>query len=87
MNRRTIRSIDALRLAGVMPTAISNTLGVSVNTVKSHIRRHPVIPGTLNCLYCGKPVVQTEKRKAKRFCSDTCRIRYWNHQYRENIHE
>jgi len=87
MNRSVIRNIDRMRMQSMAPTAIANALGVSVNTVKSHIRRHPVIPGTLNCLCCGKPVAQTEGRKAKKFCSDKCRIRYWNHQYRGNAHE
>lgn len=87
MNRSVIRNIDAMRIQGTAPTAIANALGVSVNTVKSHIRRHPVIPGTLNCLCCGKPVAQTQGRKPKKFCSDRCRIRYWNQKYRENQYE
>ena len=84
MNRQTINAIDSLRLLDMTPTAIAESLGVSVNTVKSHIRRHPEIPGILRCLYCGKPVKQTEGRKAKKFCSDRCRISYWNHRYRED---
>lgn len=83
MNTQTIKAIDSLRLLGMTPTVISETLGVSVNTVKSHIRRHPVLPGTVCCLYCGKPVLQNEGRKAKKFCSDKCRISYWNHRYRD----
>ena len=63
---------------------VAKELGISVNTVKSHIRRHPVIPGTLPCVCCGKPVLQKTGRKAKKYCSDRCRITYWNHRYRED---
>lgn len=83
MNKSIISQIDRMRLEGCAPTAIANELGISVNTVKSHIRRHPVIPGTLPCLYCGKPVRQSAGRKAKKYCSDHCRMTYWNHRYRE----
>ncbi len=87
MNRQTIRAIDSLRLQSMTPTSIARSLGVSVNTVKSHIRRHPEIPGTLRCQNCGKPVLQTEGRKAKRFCCDRCRSAYWNQVNRERKHE
>ena len=83
MNRSVIRNIDNMRMQGIPPTAISRSLGVSMNTVKSHIRRHPEIPGTLRCLSCGKPVMQTEGRKAKKYCSDRCRTAYWNEQRRK----
>ena len=83
MNRSVIRSIDNMRMQGITPTVIAGTLGVSVNTVKSHIRRHPEIPGTLRCLTCGKPVMQTEGRKAKKFCSGRCRSAYWNDKRRK----
>lgn len=30
------------------------------------------------CRQCGKPVAQNPGRKEKKFCSDTCRTRWWN---------
>lgn len=30
------------------------------------------------CRFCGKPVVQNPGRKEKKFCSDSCRTRWWN---------
>jgi len=83
MRKRVITAINNMRIEGKKPTEIANTLGISVNTVKSHIRRHPDIPGTLCCLYCGKPVMQTPGRKAKKYCSDQCRTSYWNAYNRE----
>ena len=33
--------------------------------------------GILNCPQCGKPVTQRSGHK-KKFCSDRCRMEYWN---------
>ena len=30
------------------------------------------------CRQCGKPVAQNPGRKEKKFCSDSCRTRWWN---------
>ena len=36
------------------------------------------------CLCCGEKVTQQPHRKPKRFCSDTCRLRWWHaHRDRE----
>lgn len=78
MYKQQLDKLNNLRLQGYKPKFIAAVLGISVNTVKSHIRRHPVIPNTISCEYCGKPVIQNKGRKEKRFCSDKCRITYWN---------
>lgn len=57
--------------------AIAGELGLSVNTVKSYCRRHPLPDGTA-CEECGAPIVQMPGRKRKRFCSDACRNAWWN---------
>ena len=36
------------------------------------------------CEYCGKDVKQLPGRKLKRFCSDKCRMAWWN-QHQENV--
>lgn len=33
---------------------------------------------TMPCRWCGNPVAQTPGRKEKMFCSDPCRVRWWN---------
>ena len=68
-----------MRLNGAKPTEIARRLSLSVNTVKSHIRRHPDIPNINKCLNCGKAVIQSEGRKQKKFCCNRCRSSYWNH--------
>jgi len=83
--------ITHMRLEGVGFVKISTDLGISVNTIKSYCRRK-ALPGggigyipaetekqnTTRCKQCGKPLTQNPKRKVKRFCSDTCRLKWWN---------
>ena len=68
---------------GYGPTAISYELEISINTIKSYIRRHPSMKNASRCLYCGKVISQTKGRKVKKFCSDRCRSAYWNYKYRK----
>jgi len=77
-------TIDNMRLDGHSTTDIAITLRLSPNTVRSHIRRHPEIPNTRRCATCGKAVLQTKGRREKKFCSDACRMKWWN-SHPENI--
>ena len=81
--------LTAMRIAGSSYTEIADALGLSKNTVKTFCRRNglapevestPVddIPAERLCPHFGKPVIQLEGRKEKKFCSDTCRNRWWN---------
>lgn len=83
MNTNTSAQIIKMSLAGVKPSVIAEKTGVSVNTVKSHIRRHKDNGISVPCLFCGRPVQQTDGRKQKKYCSDRCRMNYWNGQYSE----
>ena len=55
---------------------ISTLMGISINTVKSYCRRHPVSKYGI-CQQCGKAIKQTPHKKAKKFCSDACRMAWW----------
>lgn len=57
---------------------IALILHLSPNTVRSHIRRHPDIPGTRRCMTCGAYVGQPTGKRVKKFCSDACRMAWWN---------
>ena len=84
--------LTALRKAGRSYTEIADVLGISKNTVKTFCRRNGLSPeveiipeeivsvSTTDrfCPHCGKPVIQTQGRKEKKFCSDVCRTRWWN---------
>ena len=82
MSKADRKEIERMRMDGYGPTCIARELGLSVNTVKSHIRRHPSLRNAVYCLQCGRTVSQTPGRRKKKFCSNTCRSQYWNHQYR-----
>ena len=82
--------IKKLRECGYSYGCIANELGLPKDTVKSHCRRHG-LDGVakvnskgisrkeiLLCKTCGIAVIQTPGRKAKKFCSDRCRMKWWN---------
>lgn len=70
--------IKNLALKGYGYKRIADILDLSPNTVKSHLRRHPPTEGVSVCQQCGKSIEQNPGRKEKKFCSDKCRMAYWN---------
>ena len=83
--------IQELRKKGVGYTRISKILDLSVNTVRSYCRRNGLMMEELRaetetvdeqklhyCKCCGVPVEQNPGRKTKLFCSDECRLKWWN---------
>ena len=62
--------------------------GLSLNTVKSICRRskqsekpkekHAKKQPQRKCQYCGKPITSIPGKKAKKFCSDACRLKWWS---------
>lgn len=84
MKKQEIKAINEMRLRGKSPSEIALALGISVNTIRTHIRRHPEINGGKSCKNCGKPILQPLGRKEKLFCSDRCRMEWWN-SHREQV--
>lgn len=39
------------------------------------------------CRYCGKPLFSTSGKRKKKFCSDTCRVRYWSEHRNDLPHK
>lgn len=79
------QKITNLRTAGNVYKKIGKLLGLSENTVKSFCQRRKLggVVGKFNvevavCKCCGKPVPQNPGRKQKKFCSDQCRMKWWN---------
>lgn len=80
--------IEQMRKEGMGYSRIAKALGLSDNTVKSFCRRNNLtgvyeepkeLPdGVRLCKCCGAQIKQTEGRKEKKFCSDTCRAKWWN---------
>lgn len=38
----------------------------------------------MNCLQCGKELINTPGRRPKQFCNSTCRSNYWNKAKKTN---
>lgn len=78
MTYKTMNEINFLASAGLGYQRIAEQLGLSANTVKSHLQRHPPQFDKMICENCGQPVPQTPGCKMKRYCNDKCRMAYWN---------
>ena len=87
MNQQQKEKIIKMRRDGLSYSKISTALGISENTVKSFCRRNNL--GSANkefffqrdgilCRQCRTPLIQTAGVKQKRFCSDKCRMAWWN---------
>lgn len=80
--------IISLRQAGRTLTEIADETGIPRNTIKTFCRRQrltsdnahaPVdVCAEKTCLCCHKSIIQYPGRKEKKFCSDSCRMKYWN---------
>lgn len=79
MMRASIKTaIDNMRLDGASAAEIAVKLRLPASTIRSHIRRHPELPDGHICKNCGKAIRQPPGRKQKQFCSDKCRMAWWN---------
>lgn len=80
MNGFQKNEILRLKKQGLGYKRISDILGLPVNTVKSYCYRNQIDSKELIhvCKQCGVKVNQNPKRKVKLFCSDACRMKWWN---------
>lgn len=74
------RRIEQMRASGVSYANIAIALGLSKNTIKSFCRRNNLgIKGIVDtCDCCDGALLHTPGAKHKRFCSDKCRLAWWN---------
>lgn len=81
-NEERMRIVE-LQRQGYGYKKIATITGLPQNTVKSYCSRHPVV-GTDSterdglCRNCKKPLEQTPHKRQKKFCSDACRMAWWN---------
>ncbi len=81
MTDKEQRIIKNLRADGYSMMDISLLTSVPYNTIKSYFRRHKeALPKYTKCLNCGMEIKVIKGHKIKRYCSDRCRISYWNKQ-------
>lgn len=78
------KEIQRLRQAGIGYVKIAQTLAMSTNTVKSFCQRNPLCveapahnQKSAVCPQCRMPLPTIDGHRARRFCSDICRARYW----------
>lgn len=94
MNDTERKRIDDLKASGKTANMISKELNISLNTVKTYLRRRrqkvviktnieEIKPVDGKCLYCGSDI-SNGKTKHKKFCSDKCRMKWWN-EHRELV--
>ena len=79
--------IASMRRAGKSYAAIAEALGLSRNTIKSYCQRNLCEkhhnedgpqPIRGNCEMCGSAIIQVAGHRKRRFCSDACRMAWWN---------
>lgn len=84
--------IYKLRLRGLGYKAIAREMLLSVDAIKGYCKRHhlngPTEVVELNaevikeksglCLNCKNPIRQKKRGRTKKFCTDTCRYKWWN---------
>lgn len=84
MTTEEINIVSDLQRRGFGYKKISALTGINANTVKAHCRRHkteaaaPVDQTTAFCRGCGRAIEVVVKRKPRQFCSDACRMKWWN---------
>jgi hypothetical protein len=79
--------INHMRQDGESYAAIADALGLSRNTVKSFCLRNTCVDPSENkdtvakkgvCAQCGKGFTLCPGHRQRRFCSDQCRMVWWN---------
>lgn len=81
------QQLKQMRCDGYSYSKIADALGISENTIKSFCRRNnlggvgtniSLPPAGSVCRECGTALIQTAGVKKKLFCSDKCRMAWWN---------
>lgn len=87
MNSLQKEQITRLRAEGKSYATIADTMRLSINTVKSYCRRNNLVGNAtimsepvdgIVCRQCGMPLKQAIGKKHKRYCSNKCRMAWWN---------
>lgn len=87
MTEKQKTTITDYRKMGFGYKKISQLTGINENTIKSYCKRNDLggkaallhtTADTTVCKCCGSTLIRVPGKKAKKFCSDTCRAKWWN---------
>lgn len=78
MTKEQVEKIYQLKDEGTTIRDIAKKLGMPFTTIGSFLKKYPNKP--IACQFCGKLTDPQKGLRTKRFCSDSCRHKYWNHQ-------
>ena len=77
MTQNQVSVITYYQRKGLGYRRIAPLVGVPEDTVKSFCRKNKGTAGD-KCITCGAAVEQRPHKKRKLFCSDKCRLKWWN---------
>ena len=72
-----LNEIYRLKAEGVSNKDIAKAIGLSYETVKKYLSRHPKQIRFDHCINCGASF-STRGKVKKKFCSEKCRKEYWS---------
>ncbi len=89
MNKMQKEKVRQMRGYRISYSKIAKAVGLPENTVKSFCRRNQLniraesvvgssSKGMPYCLNCSKQITQTPGHRGRKYCSDRCRITWWN---------
>ena len=85
MNSDLRAKVLDMRRDGLSYTKISESTGLSINTIKSFLRRTSTkCKGTPLCKNCRKPLERFSRNGMKKFCCDSCRFEWWRKNAESN---
>ena len=81
MTEKGKKDIADMRRQGISYTKIAATLRLPTSTVKSYCTRNRLASQDTqhSCLQCGNVLLDGEVKRNRKFCSDACRMKWWNH--------
>lgn len=78
MNSDLKAKVLDMRSDGLSYAKISENTGLSINTIKSFLRRNGTkCKGEVLCKNCRKPLENFSRNGMKKFCCDSCRFEWW----------
>ncbi|NBK21122.1 MAG: RNA polymerase subunit sigma-70, partial [Spirochaetia bacterium] len=89
MTDQQSKQITNMRESGLGYTTIASQIGLSKDCVKSYCRTHGLTGrrssshvdkevGSNTCRTCGRYLQHTPGKRKKQYCSDACRMDWWN---------